>query len=210
VDLPGRQGEAPADVPLAAAQPQVAGDDGLLRASGDDLELLHDDPFQIVRFRSTIMIVRDRSSSVNPPVVDERLDNVLFNIWLVSRATTGLLDEALRPSGLDSDEFALYSLLAAEDGATPSELARWMVAPPTTVSSYVKRLRERGHAVQDPNPDDRRSYRLRLTEAGKAAHADAAACFAPMVEVIRAGLGKDEQRVNDALHTARDALFGAL
>jgi DNA-binding MarR family transcriptional regulator len=135
---------------------------------------------------------------------------VLFNVWLVSRAATGLIDEALRSAGLDSDEFALYSLLLAEDGATPSELSRWMVAPPTTVSSYVKRLRQRGHAVQDPIPEDRRSYRLRLTEAGKAAHAEAAAAFVPVVEAVRAELGKDEDRVNRALHTARDALYGAL
>jgi DNA-binding MarR family transcriptional regulator len=154
-------------------------------------------------------IVRDRSSSVNPPVVDERLDNVLFNVWLVSRATTGVLDRALRDGPLDSDEFALYSLLLAGDGATPSELATWMVAPPTTVSSYVKRLEARGHAVREPNPDDRRSYRLRLTGAGVDAHHEAGALFLPMLAAVRAELGDDEQPVADALQTMRAVLFAA-
>ena len=101
--------------------------------------------------------------------LDPRLDNVLFDVWLVSRATTALLDEALRGSGLDSDEFAVYSVLASTEHMTPTELARWMSAPPTTVSSYVKRFEQRGHIVRTPNPDDGRSYRLSLTPAGRRA-----------------------------------------
>jgi DNA-binding MarR family transcriptional regulator len=154
-------------------------------------------------------IVRVRSSSVKSfpsSDVDERLDNVLFNVWLVSRATTGLLDAALKPSGLDSDEFALYSLLLAGDGATPTDLARWMVAPPTTVSSYVKRLERRGHAVRVANPHDGRSYLLQLTDAGRAAHTDAATRFLPVAEAIRAALGSKEASVTTALHVLRDAV----
>jgi DNA-binding MarR family transcriptional regulator len=142
-------------------------------------------------------------------VIDERLDNVLFNVWLVSRATTGLLDQVLRPAGLDGDEFALYSLLLADDGATPGDLARWMTAPPTTVSSYVKRLERRGHASREHHPDDGRSYRLRLTTAGRRAHAEAAALFLPTLDAVREGLGKQEGAVTDALQAVRQALFAA-
>ena len=158
-------------------------------------------------------MMRDRSTSVKgeseAPAIDGRLDNVLFNVWLVSRATNGLLDRALRPAGLDGDEFALYSLLLAGDGATPSDLARWMAAPPTTVSSYVKRLERRGHAEREANPDDRRSYRLRLTAAGRAAHAEAGALFLPALAAVRAGLGPDEGTVTEALHAVRQALYAA-
>ena len=94
------------------------------------------------------------------------LGNVLFDVWLVSRATTALLDDVLRASGLDADEFAVYSVLASGDGMTPTELAHWMAAPPTTVSSYVKRFETRGHVRRVPNPEDRRSYRLQLTVVG--------------------------------------------
>jgi DNA-binding MarR family transcriptional regulator len=84
-----------------------------------------------------------------------------------------------------------------------------MAAPPTTVSSYVKRLERRGHAEREANPDDRRSYRLRLTEAGQAAHAEAAALFLPALAAVRAGLGRDESAVTDALHAVRQALYAA-
>jgi DNA-binding MarR family transcriptional regulator len=112
------------------------------------------------------------------------LGNVLFDVWLVSRATTALLDEALRPAGLDADEFAVYSVLASSDEVTPSDLARWMSAPATTVSSYVKRFETRGHVRRVPHPDDGRSYLLQLTAAGRRAHRDAGARFLPLLERV--------------------------
>ncbi len=143
-----------------------------------------------------------------PPVPgqpDDRLGNVLFDVWLVSRATTALIDEALRPTGLDADEFAVYSVLAAGDGLTPTELADWMAAPPTTVSSYVKRFERRGHVQRIDNPDDRRSYRLRLTDAGRQAHGLAGARFLPVLDQVTDTIGAgaaDTHRRLLALHRA--------
>ena len=92
-------------------------------------------------------------------VVPPEGTNVLFDVWLVSRATFAVLDAALAPSGLTADEFAIYSVLTSTDAMTPSELARWMAAPLTTVSSYIKRFEGRGHVTRVENPDDGRSYR---------------------------------------------------
>ena len=58
--------------------------------------------------------MRDRSKSVKAHPVDAvpaEGTNVLFDVWLVSRATTGLLDAALAPTGLTADEFGVYSVL---------------------------------------------------------------------------------------------------
>jgi DNA-binding MarR family transcriptional regulator len=121
--------------------------------------------------------------------LDRRLDNVLFDVWLVSRATTALLDEALHTSGLDSDEFAVYSVLASTQHMTPTELARWMSAPPTTVSSYVKRFEQRGHIVKTPHPDDGRSYRVSLTPAGRRAHRRAGKLFLPVLATVDEHIG---------------------
>lgn len=123
--------------------------------------------------------------------LDPGLDNVLFDVWLVSRATVALLDEALRDSGLDADEFAVYSVLASTDDMTPTDLARWMAAPATTVSSYVKRFERRGHVERSPNPDDARSYRLTLTDAGRRAHRAAGALFLPLLDDLVGRIGAD-------------------
>ncbi len=133
-------------------------------------------------------------------------ENVLFSVWLVSRATADLLDKALAASGLDADEFAVYSVLTAAPTLTPTELAKWMAAPPTTLSSYIKRFEARGHVVREPNPDDGRSYRLRLTDAGREAHRSAGALFMPALRSVVEALGDEEPPVRTALLTLRKAL----
>lgn len=133
-------------------------------------------------------------------------ENVLFALWSVGRATTELLDAAMAPAGLDADEFAVYSLLLARDGVTPTELARWMSAPATTVSSYVKRFERRGHVERVPHPTDRRSYSIRLTDAGRATHRAAAVRFLPAVQAVDAVLGPAERSVLQALQRLRSAV----
>ena len=159
--------------------------------------------------------MRDRTTPpvASPDELDPGLGNVLFDVWLVSRATTALIDGALRSSGLDADEFAVYSVLAATDGMTPTELARWMAAPTTTVSSYVKRFERRGHVRRVANPDDGRSHRIELTAAGRRAHRGAGEHFLPVLDAVNEGLGpravtihrrlRDVHRVVDAVGAQR-------
>lgn len=165
-------------------------------------------------------IMRDRTNSVNPLPDDEGWERpagvredgttLLLDVWLVSRATHGLLDEALAPAGLTADEFAVYSMLrGSEAGSTPSELAGWMAAPATTVSSYVKRFEGRGHVERVPNPDDRRSYRLRLTDDGRAAHLAAAQRFTPVLAQVLVALA-DTDRTEADVTAALAALLTAL
>ncbi len=140
------------------------------------------------------------------PELDPRLGNVLFDVWLVSRAATAVIDEALHDAGLDADEFAVYSVLAATDGMTPTELAHWMAAPTTTVSSYVKRFVGRGHMERVPHPDDGRSYRLRLTREGRAAHLAAGALFEPVLADVVGRLGRGVDDTHRRLRLLREAL----
>jgi DNA-binding MarR family transcriptional regulator len=141
-----------------------------------------------------------------PVVLDARLDNVLFDVWLVSRATTALIDEAVHASGLTADEFAVYSVLASTDGMTPTELAHWMSAPATTVSSYVKRFERRGHVQRLPNPDDGRSYRVQLTVAGRRVHAAAGELFRPVLDEVTRRLGDDAAATHRRLRALHDAI----
>lgn len=146
--------------------------------------------------------MRTRSTSVKPLSAEEvRAENVdaLFLVWLLSRSTSDLLDTVLAPAGLTGDEFAIYSVLSAAEHITPTELARWMAAPPTTVSSYVKRLESRGHVAREANPDDRRSYRLRLTQAGRQAHVRAREHFRPVRGQVAAALAEQQDTVREAL-----------
>jgi DNA-binding MarR family transcriptional regulator len=156
-------------------------------------------------------MVRERSTSAAglsaAEIRDENVD-VTFLVWLTSRATADLVDTALAPTGLDGDEFAIYSILHATPSITPTELARWIAAPATTVSSYVKRFEARGHLRREPNPADRRSYRIRLTAAGKRAYRSAAVSFLPLRTRVAEALGDREQGVHEALLMLRTVLDG--
>jgi DNA-binding MarR family transcriptional regulator len=156
-----------------------------------------------------VFMVRRRSSSVNglssSDVRGQGVDT-LFMQWLVGRAAQNLVDDVLRPVGLTGDELPVYSMLASDAPVTPTELARWMAAPATTVSSVVKRLESRGHAARERHPDDRRSYRIRLTPAGRHTHEAAIELFRPVSTAVESRLGADRASVEEALLRFREAI----
>lgn len=138
--------------------------------------------------------------------IDRGPSNVLFDAWLISRSVHQLIDTAIEGSGLDADEFAIYSVLASSDAMTPSDLAQWMAAATTTVSSYVKRFERRGHITRTPNPEDGRSYRLQLTAAGRDAHQHAGELFAHVLTQTEDTLGTQTQTVHEQLLTLLHAV----
>lgn len=131
--------------------------------------------------------------------LDDGLANVLFDVWLLSRAATAAIDVAIADAGLDADEFAIYSMLASGDGMTPTDLAHWMAAPMTTVSSYVKRFERRGHVDRLPHPADGRSFLIRLTTEGRAVHQAAGAKFLPLLDGVNGRLGDDVDEMHRRL-----------
>jgi len=154
--------------------------------------------------------MRSRSSSVKARVpsvvVAPQGTNVLFDVWLASRATTARLDTALAASGLTADEFAIYSVLTTSESMTPSELAQWMAAPLTSMSSYVKRFEARGHVVRIAHPTDRRSYRIQLTTSGRAAHRAAGKLFLPVLADVEQNLRRPASSVRLALQALHRAV----
>ena len=114
---------------------------------------------------------------------------VLFDIWILSHITTGLLDEALAGSGLNGDDFGLYSLLLGWAPATPGEIAQWSGMRPNTVSVALKRIEGRGHLDRRPNPLDGRSSIVALNQQGRTTHANASRGFLEAMKEVDAGLG---------------------
>jgi DNA-binding MarR family transcriptional regulator len=162
----------------------------------------------MVRVRSTSVKSLSKPDPDDPAAMPSD-ENVLFALWSTARATTELLDGALASAGLSADEFAVYSLLTARDEITPTELARWMSAPPTTVSSYVKRFERRGHVERVPHPTDRRSYSIRLTKAGRTTHRAAGERFLPALGRVEDALGGREGSVLKSLQLLRGAVEAA-
>ena len=133
--------------------------------------------------------------------------SVLFDLWLVNHLISGALDDVLANAGdLSGDDFGFYSLLRRFGPVTATQVARWTAIRPTTVSTLVRRLHQRGHVEQRPNPADGRSRLLALTPAGEEAHARTAETFFAATRALAAALGPDEQRQRSSLQRLDAAL----
>ncbi|MFC0508853.1 MarR family winged helix-turn-helix transcriptional regulator [Micromonospora costi] len=84
-----------------------------------------------------------------------------------------------------------------------------MSAPATTVSSHVKRLSARGHVRQVPHPEDRRSYRITLTDAGQHAYTTAGRHFRSVLATVEAALPRPAGDVQQALRDLHAAIGAA-
>lgn len=101
--------------------------------------------------------------------------------------------EARLPAGVTLPQFSVLNhLMRVEDGRTPLELARAFQVPKTTVSHWLAGLERMGWVDLRPNPDDGRSKRVWLTEAGRAFRNGAIAAIAPDLARIEAVMTPDE------------------
>ena len=88
-------------------------------------------------------------------------------------------DAALRPFGLTNGQFSLLVALNQPVPPPIGRLAPVLAMDPSTLTAAVKPLARRGLVAVEPDPEDRRSRRLRIT-------ADGVALLRRAVEVWRA------------------------
>jgi MarR family transcriptional regulator, organic hydroperoxide resistance regulator len=139
---------------------------------------------------------------------DDRLprgDNVLLQMFRTSQATRALVMQATEGSGITPDEYAVLSAVGVLRSTTPTELAVRLGVPPTTISRYVASFVERGLLERAPNPADRRSYFLEVTENGRAVIRKVVPRFRKIVEELRERVDVDEidARLVELEHAAR-------
>ena len=90
------------------------------------------------------------------------------------------------------------------------ELARRLGMAPTTVSTWLARLERDGATSRRPNPEDRRSYLVEVTESGRAELRGAMPAFRRALESVRAELGEDLDDVLFGLERLVAALRAAV
>jgi DNA-binding MarR family transcriptional regulator len=84
-----------------------------------------------------------------------------------ARALSRRFDEALRPVGLTSGQFSLLTSLNRPEPPTMGSVASLLAMDRTTLTANLKPLERRGLVETQADPDDRRSRRLLLTDAGR-------------------------------------------
>jgi DNA-binding MarR family transcriptional regulator len=114
---------------------------------------------------------------------------VFFEVFWTHQKRKRLIETALADIDLPPKDYPIYVLIGAEGPWTPTGLAARLEMPLSTVIFRVKRLEGRGHTERVPNPDDRRSFLIRLTPKGKRLLDRARPAFRNYAEAVEARLG---------------------
>src|ERR1043165_1359427 len=117
---------------------------------------------------------------------------VLFEVFWAQQKRKRLIEAALAGVELPPEDYPFYVMIGAEGPWTPTGLAERLLMPLSTVIFRVKRLESRGHAERLPNPDDGRSFFIRLTPEGQRLLDIARPAFRDYAEAVEARLGGDQ------------------
>src|ERR1700751_1762418 len=116
---------------------------------------------------------------------------ILLDLFLTNQRRKRMIEAALAQTELPAEDYPVYVLVGAEGPWTPTGLAKRMEMPLSTMLFRLGRLERRGHAERVPNPDDRRSYLIRLTDAGEQLLAEARPAFRDYAEAVESRLGPE-------------------
>jgi DNA-binding MarR family transcriptional regulator len=136
---------------------------------------------------------------------------ILLDVFLTNQRRKRMIEAALAQSELPAEDYPVYVLVGAEGPWTPTGLARRMEMPLSTMLFRLGRLERRGHAERVANPDDRRSYLIRLTKEGERLLGDARPAFRDYAEAVEGRLGSERiNSLRSALEELRDAVTAEL
>lgn len=142
---------------------------------------------------------------------DSRTDTILLDVFVTNQLRERLIAGSLEGIDLPPEDYPLYVLVGAEGPWTPTALTERTQMPLSTVLFRLRRLEQRGHAERIPNPDDRRSYLVRLTKAGERLLAEARPRFRALAEAVETALGAEQvEAVRAGLSNLRDAIAEGL
>jgi DNA-binding MarR family transcriptional regulator len=136
---------------------------------------------------------------------------VLFEVFWAHQKRKRLIERAFADVELPAEDYPFYVLIGAEGPWTPTGLAERLIMPLSTVIFRFKRLERRGHAERVPNPDDGRSFLIRLTPEGQRLLDEARPAFRDYAEAVEARLGREHVAfLTSGLAALRDAIDAEL
>jgi DNA-binding MarR family transcriptional regulator len=117
----------------------------------------------------------------------------IFNeIGIIEQLSRSMF-EARLPDGVLVSHFAVIShLVRVGDGPTPLRLARAFQVPKTTMTHTLGGLEKRGYVTITPNPEDKRSKCVWLTETGRLFRDEAIGALAPELAQISEVLSSEQ------------------
>ena len=135
-----------------------------------------------------------------------RSRNVLFRLFILGQLADNLLGRAMKGLRVVPNDFAVLSAIGALEPVMPSRLAALLGMPPTTLSSYLRRLETARLVRRKPNPDDGRSSLLELTKTGGTRVRSAVPALQGSVARVHERLDYSPRELDLALDRLEDAI----
>jgi DNA-binding MarR family transcriptional regulator len=136
------------------------------------------------------------------PGLDLEVEGIVDRINGLSRRINRMLDDTLAEQGLSHGEWRLLGKLACcppPYRQSPGELASSIDLSSGAMTNRLDRLEQAGLIRRLPDPVDRRSIQVELTELGQDRYRASVAAQAAKEAIVAAALGPEEQRELNAL-----------
>lgn len=102
-----------------------------------------------------------------PPIAFDLLPELIgYNLRRAQVAVFADFAATLAPCDLTPGQFGVLVLINANPGLNQTRLGEALGIDRSTVVAVIDKLEDRGLVERAPSPDDRRSYALRLSDAG--------------------------------------------
>lgn len=114
------------------------------------------------------------------------------NISLLYRSTHALMGKLLEPLGLGQGQYPYIIAVCRQPGISQDKLTSQLLFNKSSVARAVAQLEQGRFLYREPDPADKRSYRLYPTPKGEAALVEVFAQLEAASERLTAGLTPEE------------------
>jgi DNA-binding MarR family transcriptional regulator len=124
--------------------------------------------------------------------MDRIEDCISFLLGKATQRVSRRAKELLAEHEVTPVQYAVLCVLWERDGQVGSDLSARLVIDSATMTGVIDRLQRGGLIARRPDPDDRRSHRLHLTDRGRSLRAPLDAAMAQLNREVAELLGPDE------------------
>ena len=93
--------------------------------------------------------------------------HICFNVGRVMRRVYDYYEQRLSPFGLTTPQYFVFNALWMGDGISIGELGERVYLDSSTLTGIIDRMERSGYVERRPNPEDRRSVLIFLTDKAR-------------------------------------------
>lgn len=120
-------------------------------------------------------------------------DNIPKQMAASTRQMLAYVARRVEPLGFGSGQYAYLFTLYREDGQTQQSLADRLLVDKSAAVGAINRLEGLGYVERRTDPEDRRSFRIHLTDRGRAIRPQLEAIVAEVQGILLEGLSPEER-----------------